>query len=261
MAAESRRDYIRSQLVEKKKVRISELSKQCGVTEETIRKDFDKLAQEGFLIRVHGGAILVQQPEPVSEARGYEIDGSRFRIRQDVQREAKKKIAQKAVSFLGNIRTMFVDSSTTAAEVITALPEEMELSIVTNSTHYFGEYYNQNFQIISTGGEFNSKYLCLQGPIAKETIQKYSVEAALISCKAIDPENGIQDTYDEEADLKKLMIERSKKVILLADHSKFGQTAFVKLLDLDAVDCIITDCDPGEKWKQICEDNNIKLYF
>ncbi len=260
MTAAGRLDYIRKIIKEEGKAKVNELSIACNVTEETIRKDLDKLEEEGFLLRVHGGAVLNQNIAESSTTPS-ELDNSRYGIRKNINRSAKQIIAQTAMGIMSSEATMFVDSSTTAAEVVSALPVNADLTIVTNSTQFFGEYYNNNFNIISTGGEFNSKYLCLQGAITKETIEKYNVDVALIGCKAIDLENGIQDSYDEEAEIKKLMISRAQKVILLADHSKFNQTAFVKLLDLDAVDYLITDRDPGEEWRNICKENNITLYF
>ncbi len=259
MAALNRQEKIRELIRSQGSVRVTELSEQCKVTEETIRKDLDKLEKEGILLRVHGGAVLTEQTAVNEVSIPSEL--SHFEKRRSVNLDSKKRIAGNAVSLLKDVHTLFVDSSTTAAEVVYELFGNSDITIVTNSAQFFAATADVECSIISTGGEFNPTYMSLQGTIAKETINKYNVDAAVISCKAIDPVDGAQDTYDAEAELKKIMIERSSKVILLADHSKFNQKAFVKLMNLDAVDILVTDEDPGEQWRNICVELGIQLYY
>ncbi|MFR2836737.1 MAG: hypothetical protein ACLTCI_09220 [[Clostridium] nexile] len=86
-----------------------------------------------------------------------------------------------------------------------------------------------------TGGEFNKKSLSLQGQLAKSNIAKYNVHLALISCKGLSLEKGVLDSNEEEAEIKKAMLTQAEEVALLVDSSKFGQSAFVSLIDLEKV--------------------------
>ena len=85
-------------------------------------------------------------------------------------------------------------------------------------------------KVISTGGTYDENSLSFQGTLAKENIARYNVDVALLACKALDIEKGIMDSTEGEAVLKSEMAKRASKVILLADHTKFNQTAFVNFL-------------------------------
>ena len=74
-------------------------------------------------------------------------------------------------------------------------------------------------------------------------------------------EKGVQDSNEGEAEIKKLMLEQAEEVALLADFSKFDQTAFVSLIDLRSVNYIITDRRPEERWIRFCETNQIELIY
>ncbi len=261
MTAQDRVTLISDLAKKQRRVLVSELSEICNVTEETIRKDLNKLESAGLITRVHGGAVLNEETMGESKLTNPGTGGVHFDQRRFTNHEEKENIALKTREMIRDGNTLFVDASTTVAEAVKAFPELMDLTIVTNSTYIFSECGNSNMNIISTGGEFNQKYRSLQGIVTKECIQKYSVDIALISCNALDMDRGVQDSNEEEAEIKKLMISQSRKVILLADHTKFDRTAFVTLMDPDKIDCLITDCDPGEKWKVFCKDQDIQLIY
>lgn len=264
MTAKERIAFVTELAQKNKRVFVSELSKLCNVTEETVRQDLNKLEKSGLLKRVHGGAVINDRcaceiKDKCSESNGNM--GTHFMCRRDVNHKQKHIIAAHVVDLIRNNNALFADSSTTVAEVIKVLPENMDITIVTNSTYIFSECAAKNYNIISTGGEFNPKYLSLQGIVAKECISKYNVDVALISCRALDMEHGVQDSNEGDAEIKKQIIPQSKRVILLADHTKFGRTAFVKLMDFDEVDYLITDEDPGDEWRRFCAEHNVQLIY
>lgn len=261
MTAKDRVTLISELAQRNKRVLVSELSELCEVTEETIRKDLNKLETAGLLTRVHGGAIFNEQFAGDAGYNNIGNTGSHFVHRKNINREEKQVIAVRVADLIRNSNTLFVDSSTTVAAALAALPENMELTLVTNSTYIFSECATKNINIISTGGEFNQKYLSLQGTVAKECVSKYNVDIALISCKALDMDRGVQDSNEGEAEIKKMMIARSKKVILLADHTKFDRTAFVKLMSPDSVDYLVTDREPDDKWKRFCDEHHVQLIY
>lgn len=234
------------------KATVSELSELCNVTEETIRKDLNKLEHAGTVTRVRGGAIYNQAAR---------LQGIRFVQRRAINLREKRVIARRVCEYLVGKSSLFADSSTTVAEALKALPQEADLTVVSNSTEIFLEVAQKNLNLISTGGDFNKKYLSLQGSVAKECIKKYNVDVALISCKTLDMTRGVQDTNENEAELKKLMIDHAKEVVLLADHDKFDKTAFLTLIPLDKVNCLVTDQEPPARWVQYCGEHGITLIY
>jgi len=115
--------------------------------------------------------------------------------------------------------------------------------------------------IISSGGSLRYRSMSLVGPVAHDTIQRYNVDTAVISCKGIDLERGITDSNEPECELKKYMLRQANKVILLADHTKFDKTAFSKLVELTAIDYLITDRKPSEVWLKRLSEDNIEVMY
>lgn len=252
MAGRERLMLIKQHVQSMKKVSVADLSQQCGVTEETIRRDLDKLEAEGAVTRVHGGAIW---------NNGTQKEGIHFYRRMTKHVKEKQEIARKAIDLLEGKQTIIADSSTTVMETLKLVPDTAEITVVTNSTEVFREFQQSSINIISIGGEFNKKSLSLQGQLAKNNITKYNVDLALISCKGLNMDKGVQDSNEGEAEIKKLMLEQAKEVALLADCSKFDQTAFVSLIDLRSVNYIITDRQPEKDWIRFCDANGIQLIY
>lgn len=252
MSSKERLMVIRQSVQNMKKVSVAELSKQCSVTEETIRRDLDKLEADGVVTRIHGGAIWNADVQK---------EGIHFYKRMSRQLKEKQNIARKTAELLEGKNTIIADSSTTVMEALKLMQDNPDVTIVTNSTEVFREFQQSAVNVISVGGEFNKKTLSLQGQLAKSNMAKYHVSVALISCKSLDIEKGVQDSNESEAEIKKIMLEQADEVALLADHSKFDQTAFVCLIDLKSVNYIITDREPSETWIHYCQENGIELIY
>ncbi|MNP26531.1 HTH-type transcriptional repressor GlcR [compost metagenome] len=154
-----------------------------------------------------------------------------------------------------------VDPSSTAFEFLKLLGNKNNLTVITNSIHILHEFANSNMEIISTGGSLRYRSLSLVGPIAHETIQRYNVDTAVISCKGIDLDKGLTDSNEPECELKKYMLRQADKVILLADHTKFDKTAFTKLVELNRIDYLITNRKPSEAWVKTLIEHNIELLY
>ncbi|MFQ6987802.1 MAG: DeoR/GlpR family DNA-binding transcription regulator [Clostridia bacterium] len=252
MAAKDRIMVIRQKVQAEKKISVVDLSRICNVTEETIRRDLDKLETEGVVTRVHGGAIWNE---------GAQKEGVHFYRRMSKHLKEKQEIARKATGLFEGKNTIVADSSTTVVEALKLLPNSTDITVVTNSTEIFREFQQSAINFISTGGEYNKKSCSLQGQLAKTNIAKYNVSLALISCKGVSIEKGVQDTNESEAEIKKAMLAQADEVALLVDSSKFDQSAFVSLIGLDKVNYIITDSRPSDEWVAYCESHEIQLIY
>ena len=252
MTGRERLEEEKSYIQNCERVTVAELSKNWGITQETARRDLDKLEAEGLIIRVHGGAIW-------NKTQGQ--DNIRFYERQRHNTDAKRMIAINAAELIRNSGTILADSSTTVVEAMKMVAEDENLIVVTNSFDLCLELSAAKMHIISTGGNFNKHSMSFQGAIAKKTITKYNVKLAVISCKGLNMDKGVLDSYENEAEIKKAMIAQSEKVALLVDHNKFDKTAFLKIADLDDIDYIVTDKKPSDAWIDICEDKEIQLIY
>lgn len=252
MAAKSRINSIKQMIQTDKKVVVSDLSSLFQVTEETIRRDLEKLEAEGVLNRTYGGAVLNESGQ---------AKGLHFYRRAKHHLAEKKQIAHKFLPYLEDKYAIAADSSTTVMEVMKLLSDRDDITLLTNSTEAFKELSQSDIRLVSTGGEFDKNSLSLRGVITEEIISKYYVDICIISSKCLDLDSGASDSNDNEANIKRAMLKQAQEVALLVDHSKFDRKAFVSLIDLEYINYIVTDKRPSNKWIQFCEEKGINLIF
>lgn len=234
---------------ERSSIRVTELSEIFSVTEETIRRDLEKLEKETKLIRSHGGAVSLQEDD--SEIR--------FSERVITNVNEKKVIAYEAAKRVVEGDRIILDASTTAWYMSKALPN-IPLTVITNSTKVVMELSKkEKIEVISTGGRLLSKSLSFVGPIAEKSLTMYHVNKTFLSCKGIHLEEGLSDSNEGQALLKKKMIERSDAVILMVDSSKFGKKAFSLIVPPSEVDEVITDREIDEASRKLLEKRNVKV--
>ena len=245
-------DEIKQKLEAEGEVFVSELSRLYNVTEETIRRDLEKLKNDGVVTRTYGGAML----NTVSQS-----DQIHFSKRRAINLEGKKKIAEILKREYGHAKTIMVDNSTTAIEAIKLLKDKKDITVISFSAQFFQELDDTNMTLVSTGGIYNERTRSFYGSLAQENIRKYNVDVALLGCKGLDITNGVSDSSEGEANLKAEMSRHTAEVVVMADHSKFNQTAFVSFLNWDMVDCIITDEKPDDSWVEFCNRMNVRLIY
>ncbi len=247
-----RRNKIMEILHRDSKVYVSQLAKEFGVTEETVRRDLEKLEDQQLVQRSYGGAVLAEKAQ----------DDISFDQRSITHVAEKRDLTNKAASLIEDGDTIFMDSSSTALMLRPHLEKKKDITIITNSVRLlYDAALNTNLHIMSTGGSLKNNSFALIGPSAYETIKKFTVDLAIISCKALSQEYGAMESTEAEASLKGLMLSRSKKRILLADHHKFDKTAFVRIGSLSLFSCLVTDQKPSEAWCRLTEQQNIRLIY
>lgn len=251
MLAAERKQKIIDLLHQDKRVLVSELSKMFEVTEETIRRDLEKLEKEGIVTRTYGGAMLNRHTN----------EDLPYTTRNTINVEIKRDIALKAMDLVNDGDTLMTDPSSTCFEFLKTLHNKNNVTVITNSISVLQELAGSNLHVISTGGSLRGRSLSLVGPAAQDTVQKYNVDTAVISCKGLSPDKGISDSNEPECELKKHMLRHANKVILLADHTKFDKNAFVKLADWEQIDYLITDRRPAEPWLKLLRDKNIEVLY
>ena len=252
MLALERRNQILEKLQAEKRVVVSELSQLYDVSEETIRRDLDKLEKEGLAIKSYGGAVI---NEDVS------IDLP-FNVRKNQNVAGKQKMAELAASLVKDGDHIFLDASTTAVFVAKALKEKERLTVITNSVEILLELADvSGWNIISTGGVMKEGYLAFLGSKTDEIIRSYYADKVIFSCKALDQEWGIMESQEAFGSTKKAMIGSGRKKILVVDSSKFDQTAFSVAGNMKEVDVVVTDKEPTERWKKYFEKFNVECLY
>ena len=247
MLALERRNLILEKLQTEKKVVVSELSQLYEVSEETIRRDLDKLEKEGLAIKSYGGAVI---NEDVS------IDLP-FNIRKNQNVSGKQKMAEIAASLVQEGDHIFLD-----VFVAKALKEKERLTVITNSMEILLELSDvSGWNIISTGGVMKEGYLAFLGSRTEESIRSYYVDKVIISCKALDHEWGIMESKESFGTTKKAMIASGREKILVVDSTKFDQTAFSVAGKLRDVDVVVTDRKPSDKWMGYFKDAGVKCLY
>ncbi|MEH7545847.1 DeoR family transcriptional regulator [Neobacillus bataviensis] len=234
---------------ERLSIRVTELSKIFSVTEETIRRDLEKLEKENLLMRSHGGAVSIEKDQGEISYLEREITNA----------EQKKAIAAAAVRLIEQGDQIVLDASTTAWYVAKELPD-MPLTVLTNSIKVAIELSKkEQIKVISTGGTLLSQSLSYVGPLAERSLSMYHVNKAFLSCKGVHLERGLSDFNESQALLKKQMREIADETILMVDSSKFGTRAFSQIVPVTNIDCIITDSKIDKETKNELEEKKIKL--
>lgn len=241
MLAIERKNSILETLQKEQRVLVSELSQAYGVTEETIRRDLDKLEKEGFVKKTYGGAVL-------NENTNIEMP---LRIREKTNRKEKQTIAKLVAAMIEEGDSIILDSSSTSLMVAQELKDRKKLTVITNSLEVLIEFSkSKGVQVISTGGLLKSSTLSLIGKNAEKTLENFYVDKAIISCKGLDIKKGATDSSQDDAEIKRSMVSCSKQLILIADSTKFGTISFAKVLDFRRGDILVTDSLPDDAWKQ-----------
>lgn len=229
---DARRSRILQILHRDGQVRITQLAELLGATAVTIRNDLDALALDGYLERVHGGAV-----QTVSSYFNRE-----FQRRKSENRQAKKHIAALASELIRDGNTIFLNSGTTTYYVALELKRRKNLQIVTNSLMVAQELGSvPTFRVTLLGGDINAQYGFTWGSDAQEQLMKYRADLAVLAMDGVCPRRGLSTYHAEEAAMNRLMMERSQETIVVASSSKLGLEGFTSVADISGMTRLVTD--------------------
>lgn len=252
MLAAERRNLILEKVHENKKVIVSELSREFDVSEETIRRDLDKLAEDGHVTKSYGGAVL-------NEKSSIDLP---FNIRWKSNPQGKQKIADMISGEIEDGDHIILDASTTAVFIAKSIKQKKHLTVITNSIEILLELSDvSGWDIIATGGLLKTGAMSLFGKKAADSISSYNADKAFFSCKGIDLEKGATDRNDDSVDVKQSMLDSAGKIYLAVDSTKFGKVAFSRICGLSRVDVVVTDKRPDEQWMETFKRLGIECIY
>ncbi len=212
-----------------------DLAKLFGVSEMTIRRDVDKLVRKRGVIKIFGGLQTAHAPENLYE--------SPIQPRLPIHRREKEQIARAAIRQIKPHQTIFLDGGTTCIALARHIAKELSgLTVVTHSALVCLELGRTTSNtIFHLGGQFDPASACCGGPTTEESARRFFVDIAFFSTKGFLPEEGTFESSLATLRIKQIIAEQAARVVLLADHSKFGQRALCKVLDIGQIHEVITD--------------------
>jgi DeoR family transcriptional regulator, glycerol-3-phosphate regulon repressor len=250
MSQEPRREQISELVRQRGFMSIEALADHFSVTAQTIRRDINQLCEEGLLRRYHGGAGLPSSVENVA-----------YQTRLVHCLDEKRRIASLVAQHIPNEASLFINIGTTTEEVARALLHHRDLRIITNNLNVASIMsQNENFEVIIAGGVVRSRDQGIVGETTIDFLDQFKVDFGVIGISGIDADGSLLDFDHREVRASKCIIANSRQVFLVADHSKFGRNAMVRLGTLLDLDAFYTDRMPPRDIQKLLQNNDVHLF-
>ncbi len=248
MLKKERQAYILHQVNLHNRVLSSSLCSEVNVSEDTIRRDLQELAEEGKVIKVHGGAL------------SHSFNDVHFPTNGVYSQNQKKKIAQKAIALISNGMFILTSGGTTIMEMARSLPPQLKATFISGSIPAILEYmHHPNIEVILIGDKISKNSKITVGSEAIAKIRQVKADICFLGTNAIDPRHGITDNDWEVVQLKKAMIESCKRVVCLAIAEKINTVQPIQVCGLADIDTLITELEPGNQALQAYVDAGIEV--
>jgi len=234
MLKEERQAFIIHQINLHNKVLSSDLSVQLNVSEDTIRRDLNELAENGKVLKVYGGALSKSFQFPFQDGNVY-------------AKGAKKEIAKKASTLISNGMTVLVGGGTTLIELARTIPDHLQCTFFTISPLVALELAEKpNLEVISVGGKLSRNTNIVSGAQVANELADLKVDLCLLGTNSLSVEDGVTDSDWEVVQIKRAMIKCSKKVAILRIVEKLNSVQKMKVVPLRDISYLITDVNPTD---------------
>jgi DeoR family fructose operon transcriptional repressor len=236
------------------KATVAELSEHLAVSAVTIRRDLERLEEKELLIRTHGGAMAIQNAVPdVASEKSFSEKNEAFSAE-------KERIAEAASKLVNDGDAVLLTPGTTNMRLARLLIGKKELTLVTNAANIVTHIGSQSgIDIILTGGKLRNKSFAMVGPLADQALSGIRVDKLFLGIDGFDFNEGLTTPNLAEANTNRQMISIAKKVIVVADHSKFGKVTFSQIAPVQVVHTIISDRLLPQEVAQQIRDLGIEL--
>ena len=226
-------------MLKEKKVTVKYLSGILYASEPSVRRDLANLEAQGYVRRIHGGAVLNENGKGETMIP--------FLIRELEESREKLVIAEKAAALVKDGDVIFLDASSTAFNMIPFLAGKKDVTVITNGIKAINalcEY--KNIKTISTGGIVHTTCLALVGEDAFKTVEGYNADICFFACRGLSLEGQLTDISPEEDYVRLKMIGHSKKAYLLCTAEKIGKVYYHNICHLDKLNGAIFGKEPPE---------------
>ncbi|GHE83026.1 DeoR family transcriptional regulator [Streptomyces longispororuber] len=253
LLAEQRRALILDEVRRRGGVRVNELTRKLGVSDMTVRRDLDALARQGVLEKVHGGAV------PVAEASTHEPG---FEAKSGLELSAKEDIARAAAALVAPGTAIALSGGTTTYALAQRLLDVPDLTVVTNSVRVADVFHTAQRSagrrpgaatVVLTGG-VRTPSDSLVGPVADQAIAALHFDVLFLGVHGIAAGAGLSTPNLAEAETNRRLVRSARRVVVVADHTKWGTVGLSSFATLGQVDTLVTDAGmPAEARAEISE--------
>lgn len=239
-------DYLQT----RRSAKITDLAEALSSSISTVRRDLNEIEDLGLIRRVHGGALLVENP-------GEEPPALQRRVH---NAEAKRRIGEAAAALVKDSSTIIITGGTTTEAMLPFLATRQGLTVITNAINiaYALSRYPQ-ITVVVLGGWLRHSELSLLGHLADQALRDLRADQLFHGIYALDPAQGLAGSHAQEIQTDKSMIAAARELIVLADHSKFGQLGAVILTPVMKVGTVITDAQTSETDVQTLRDQGVRV--
>ena len=244
-----RQSIILDMLKNNGQVLVDELVDEFSVTPQTIRTDLNELGKANKLVRVHGGARLIDGRENVE-----------YEARRQIAASQKVLIGKAASSFTPDNESLFINIGTTTEAFSNALVDHKGLMVITNNINVASRLrsFREN-EVIITGGVVRPSDGGIVGEAAVDFIENFKVDYAFIGSSAIDSDGSLLDFDIREVKVAQAIIKNARHVVLLADSTKLGRSAPVRIGHISQVDTFITDIIVDDELREVCIKSGVEV--
>jgi DeoR/GlpR family transcriptional regulator of sugar metabolism len=234
---EERLQLILERLLADGKVFVADLAKRFGLSRSTIRNDLAKLQSRGLLVRTYGGAVLPEQVDTHLVVRK-----STLRQRAEQHRAEKEAIGRAAAGLVSDGDTIMIDGGSTTHYVVRHLLDKRGLTFVTNATSLLPDLLSiSDADIWLTGGFLHRGFETALGEASIEVLERFRATKAILGIDGVSLQGGFTATNSSVARAKQKMAASSAQVIIVCDHTKFGQVCLIPIARIEEIDYLVTD--------------------
>jgi DeoR family glycerol-3-phosphate regulon repressor len=231
-------------------VSIEGLSRHFAVTPQTVRRDINQLCELNLLRRYHGGAGLPSSVENLA-----------YQTRRVLWLREKQAIARRCAAAIPDEASLFINIGTTTEEVAKALMQHRGLRVITNNLNVASIMSsNPEFEVIVAGGVVRQRDRGIVGEATIDLIGQFKLDFGIIGISGVDPDGTLLDFDYREVRVARAIMENSRQVYLVADHTKFGRNAMVRLGHVGQLDGVFTDRTPPAETLRRMTEAGVELH-
>ena len=229
-------------------VTVEHLADQLGVTLQTVRRDVQRLADNGLLTRFHGGV----------RAPGSTVDNIAHQQRENLNTAGKLRIARAVAAAVPNNCSLMLNIGTTTECIARALVRHLGLRVITNNLNVATTLSaNTNCEVIVVGGVVRGRDRGIVGEAAVDFIRQFKVDIAIIGISGIEPDGSLRDFDYREVKVTQTILTHARQIWLAADSSKFNRPAMVEVGKLSQIDRLFTDAPPPDPFPALLRDAQV----
>ncbi len=234
MLKKERQEFILHQLNLHNKILCADLSNKMGVSDDTIRRDLQELAQQEKLIKVHGGALSKSFHTAFDREMVYNL-------------EDKHIIAQKTAALVQSGMYILTSGGTSILEFAKSLDPNLNATFFTCSLNAAIEFaHHPSIEVVMIGDKISKDAMLTTGASAVQTIESIQADLCILGINSLDTQFGLSENDWEVVQIKKAMIKASKKTICIGISEKLNSQQKIKVANLDEIDILITELDPND---------------